>query len=1365
MPHFLKKLILFTFLAMAGVALLNWISGKSQKPSSCEKHAAYPEKITSEKAKEILKRRVLTPAEARALEEHVREQNVARLKAAVVTRRIPENPSIELLIETLHDKDGYVRQEAMQALPELGKAAVEPLIAALDSEFSDVRRGAIIALGKLEDPRAVEPILVASLEDRSWFDQINTATALVRIGTPAVEPLIGALSHENSRIRKKAAEALGRIGDERAYLPLSNLQYSDKQYRVRETAKYALKRLKEPQAALTPFFHTKPQKSGPTWIIGEDSSYRKKLDEKKDRYREPGKEEGEPIAGSEDRIEAFKTSPTSPAGEESGSARPWEEETGIITATPALEFGPEVEALIAIINDEKKEGYYRGQAVRDLVRTGDPRVVELLLDMLKNPNRSVRLGAVEALGMLGDERAIPPLISALKDSYSKIQKRAMEALVKMGPPAVEPVIEALKDNDRRVRLSAAKVLIEIGDKKARGATEPLLAMLEDEDSDVRRAAVDALGKIGDERAVGPLITILDDRLVGYGAMKALIAIGPAAVPPLIVTLEDEDSTVRWMSAKALGLIGDESAVVHLIAALKDTGYSVRREAATALGLIGDGSAVEPLIGVLADKNHQVREAAKKALDTLGWVARDQKGEALLLADAGDWEECVKIGPPAVGALIPALRDYSEKRGAAAAEALGKIGDGRAVEPLIKELDYCTAAVSRIPPGARERLGDRTAAFRYRAAEALGRLGSELAIDPLAAALEDPDGSARFRAAEALAALGWKPSPERRKAFYFIATENWEGCVKLGPPAVEPLILALKDKDWITRAKAARTLGAIGDLRAIKPLTALRRDGYRKVRQAAGAALDALEIRAGDGETVYEAIPVSTGKLHELNQQLKDKHADVRAGAVKELGALNDPRAVMPLVEALKDNGYFVREEAIAALGEIGSPAVEPVIAVLADKSADRNARQAAALSLGAVGDNRAVTPLLSALDEGNYELKREVIIALGDIGDERAIPALGTILNDAQAQWQLAWLAAEALAKIGSPAVDHLLPVLRNNGDNQVRQAAAISLGGTGDLRAVEPLIDALDDASGGVRANAALALGRLGDKRAVKPIIKLLADDNPSRRQSAVIALGDLGDARAVKPLLGRFQDESPEVRLAAARSLARIGEPAREPLSKILRDDSDRWYATSALATLNRNARNKGEKEFSLLFARSVSKISQKRIRVYVGRFKDISEEKIPLISPPRTSKVVSVPDIFTDVIKESIIADSRTVLIKNEKEAWDIRLDGKINAESEHSRFSGLGKFFNTITFGALKFIDDLGSIDQISVHGYDSVRIRATIDYTIGDTTVTKKYRESKKKFSGRTTWTSREIQAIVVKEVTEEIMREIFRDMRKFANKK
>ena len=190
----------------------------------------------------------------------------------------------------------------------------------------------------------------------------------------------------------------------------------------------------------------------------------------------------------------------------------------------------------------------------------------------------------------------------------------------------------------------------------------------------------------------------------------------------------------------------------------------------------------------------------------------------------------------------------------------------------------------------------------------------------------------------------------------------EALVKIGAPAVEPLIAALKDKDSDVRYAAAKALGEIKDPRAVEPLIAVPKDYYSGVRYAVTEAL----------------VKIGAPAMEPLIAALKDKDSkdsDVRQAAAEALGEIKDPRAVEPLIAALKDEDSDVRAAAAYALGEIKDPrAVEPLIAAL--KDGDSDVRKAAAKALGEIKDPRAVEPLIAALKDAKWRVREAAAEAL-----------------------------------------------------------------------------------------------------------------------------------------------------------------------------------------------------------------------------------------------------------------------------------------------------------------------------------------------------------------------------------------------------
>ncbi len=124
------------------------------------------------------------------------------------------------------------------------------------------------------------------------------------------------------------------------------------------------------------------------------------------------------------------------------------------------------------------------------------------------------------------------------------------------------------------------------------------------------------------------------------------------------------------------------------------------------------------------------------------------------------------------------------------------------------------------------------------------------------------------------------------------------------------------------------------------------------------------------------------------------------------------RAVPPLVAALRDRQYPVRQAAALALGDVGDHrAVPSLVAALQDEQ--MAVRQAAAASLSKLPDRQATLPLLIALYDADSRVRRMAAIALGKIGDPRALADLERVAAEGG---ELGTLAAEAQSKIKARA-------------------------------------------------------------------------------------------------------------------------------------------------------------------------------------------------------------------------------------------------------------------------------------------------------------------------------------------------------------
>ena len=70
------------------------------------------------------------------------------------------------------------------------------------------------------------------------------------------------------------------------------------------------------------------------------------------------------------------------------------------------------------------------------------------------------------------------------------------------------------------------------------------------------------------------------------------------------------------------------------------------------------------------------------------------------------------------------------------------------------------------------------------------------------------------------------------------------------------------------------------------------------------------------------------EVEDLIEQLKSKDNVTRGSAAFKLGKLNDKRAVPALIEAIMDEDWYVREQAVEGVENIGKPAVPALIEAL-----------------------------------------------------------------------------------------------------------------------------------------------------------------------------------------------------------------------------------------------------------------------------------------------------------------------------------------------------------------------------------------------------------------------------------------------------
>ncbi len=261
----------------------------------------------------------------------------------------------------------------------------------------------------------------------------------------------------------------------------------------------------------------------------------------------------------------------------------------------------------------RHERRIKDEVARCLTKIGGAKGAAAITELLDVPR--LPQSSQESIGALG-VTAIPALMSALMDGRRWVRQNAAVLLGTMGDQrSVASLMVALNDKEPGVRVAAVDALGLLGGKDAAAG---LMGALQDNDDRVRMKSAAALGKTGDEKAVVPLISLFADevRHVRDQAVKALVDLGPVAVPALIRGLRESDSGMREYCAKTLCFIKSHEALEQLLEVLEDNEWCVRRYAAEALGKLGEKSAIPYLLGALKDPIDFVRERAQQAIEAI-----------------------------------------------------------------------------------------------------------------------------------------------------------------------------------------------------------------------------------------------------------------------------------------------------------------------------------------------------------------------------------------------------------------------------------------------------------------------------------------------------------------------------------------------------------------------------------------------------------------------------------------------------------------------------------------------------------------------------------------------------------------------------
>jgi HEAT repeat protein len=811
----------------------------------------------------------------------------------------------------------------------------------------------------------------------------------------------------------------------------------------------------------------------------------------------------------------------------------------------------------------------RAFAAELLGRVGNAKAVPPLLETIQSTrteDADVREIALRALARIADARAVDPLVNALKQAEVWLAPRIADILVRHGDLVVDPMIAFLRDPTRHpARAWAANIL---GELKSQRAFPALVAAMQDLDDEVRSKAAGALGKLGDRRAVTYLLEHLlsdpapfvrariasalgqfadnevIDRLVRalgdpawwvrMRSVEALEQIGAPAESPLTVALDDPDPEIRIRAAVALERLGLPSRLMAEIERGEGT-----PETESILTKFGVAGARELLAEHLHHGAPQVRRAVVGAIRRAG--RSDLAAELIELArrdpDAGVQADSLEalhaLGiREAVPTALEALGHHNERVRAAATGLLGELGGSELAEvihprsmdrePLVRAAAARALGMVRTTSPEREfsrLLQDPDPLVRAAAAEGVAQTGWPGATPLLIELLGDLHEPVRLAAGRALGDLGSPTAVAPLVRAYRAASHQFADVItaavaKIDRDALGQVVdLLLERDDAPSRARLARTVGALKPPHPIRLLEALFRDRAPEVRLAATEVL---------GRVAGERPPVL------LEEAFDDPDHRVRAAAVDGVVRLNHTAVAPRILTLLRDDpAPEVRERAALATGLFRLAGGEVQLLAMCHEQEPLEVRAAAALALGAYDQESLVAQILEMADESEVRLllrdrlksdaefrllgqrlreaRHVELRALGSTSREEMEQTLAEGMRGVLSPDQRIRLVAGLKAFQGERSRSALLAVLRSDPSPEVRAAALTAVGGMLDVAELHLTASrALADPHKAVRHAAVALFQRIAPDKGLAGLLRLLRSEEDTVILQAVAQLAE---------------------------------------------------------------------------------------------------------------------------------------------------------------------------------------------------------------------------------------------------------------------
>ena len=760
----------------------------------------------------------------------------------------------------------------------------------------------------------------------------------------------------------------------------------------------------------------------------------------------------------------------------------------------------------------------RAAAVRALscvARRNEPRLLDVLVELIEDPADEVRRACVEAFinpakVWPGNPLVIEELVKVSTHENWKVREDAMTALCKVA------------NCDR----SSCDPDGEVNNPKA---IQAVIARLHDENGLVKKLAIDGLVTLA-----------LADGIIDEEDLPI--------IDSFVDGQEDADPLVASACSKALALLsGEDEQITKSFPWVCDCRPQIRTTTADTLGKahIKDNTVVISMLKKRTfDSMGQVRASAARSIAR---VAAQGNTTVLQILDRllGDTDAAVRCA--AVDAFGIVMTPYEQDPDGSLPRLLKlvemvKDSDSGVRDSAGLALGACAfrslACVSHLEAVL---TSDTNFCVRKKALECIHRIvdvGETSIVQAISIALRDSRGEVRK--------LGF----QLLKDHYEVARDAGvdDALIRVLKESVLECVTDSDPMVVFVTIEAIPALFAHGNRHAIMALVRCLRHEAPSVLEASIRVLGTFADR-GDIRAINYIAPMIDHDMAYV------RYASIIA--LKSLGVPGELRVLEPILKKMNDSEIFVRREAVDALQYLALRDDEKCASALLDSMEDPDERiRTSAMSglsrVASYGDPRAVAAFMKKIRLDTRPMRKLAVESLALLVQEEDYDNLGQLMESLEDTEHIVRQAGvQAVIDVvhqGDPVVIKIIMESKfTNPDPKIRAVALQVLQGIashGDPNIIQGMITALGAKHVQVRKMAIeviCTVATKGDEEVIKALADALADDNHDVRRVAAAALRELAEmnsAFAITHVAQQLACSEWFVREAAQQTLFSIAE-----------------------------------------------------------------------------------------------------------------------------------------------------------------------------------------------------------------------------------